>query len=80
MPAYFSNAEVNAETEKALLVEFSNGDEKWIPKSVIHEDSEVFNNTDNDEGELVIKTWWADQEGLLDFADDWSEDENDNEF
>lgn len=50
------------ETDKALCVELPDGARKWIPKSVIHDDSEVWKY--GDEGVLVVKTWWAEREGL----------------
>jgi hypothetical protein len=54
------------ETDMALLVELADGSEQWIPKSVIDDDSEVFGcREDEDEGQLVIKRWWAEAKGLL---------------
>jgi hypothetical protein len=50
------------ETTAALLIQFDDRTEKWIPKSVIHDDSEVFK--DGDTGELVVKNWFAEKEGL----------------
>lgn len=49
---------------KALLCELETGEERWIPKSVIHDDSEVYDAADNAEGELVVQGWFADKEGL----------------
>jgi hypothetical protein len=49
------------ETDKALLVEID-GDEHWIPKSQIDDDSEVYQ--EGDEGELVVSLWIAEQKGL----------------
>ena len=51
------------QTEKAILVDIR-GDEYWIPLSVITTDSEVFDETDNAEGDLVIADWFAAKEGL----------------
>lgn len=51
-------------TPKALLVEID-GDEHWIPKSQIHDDSEVYDADENSEGTLVITEWIAKQKGLL---------------
>lgn len=48
-------------TKKALLVEID-GDEHWIPKSVICASSEV--ETDGDVGELHVEQWFAHKEGL----------------
>lgn len=51
------------ETERALLVKLDDEeDERWIPKSVIHDDSEVFE--EGGEGTVVVAPWWAKKEGL----------------
>jgi len=50
------------ETDRALLVMLADGEEKWIPKSVIHDDSEVYEP--HDEGELVVKAWFAEKEDM----------------
>lgn len=52
------------ETKKALLVRLQNGKEKWVPQSVIHDDSEVFNSTHTTPARLVVLGWWARKEGL----------------
>ena len=52
------------ETDKALLC-VVDGDEHWIPKSHVHDDSEVFNDGENAEGTLVITEWIAKQKGLV---------------
>ena len=49
-------------TDKAILVRIADEEEHWIPQSQIHDDSEVWK--DGDKGALVIKTWWAEKEGL----------------
>lgn len=51
-------------TEKALLCVI-NKNEVWIPKSHIHDDSEVFDDTDNSDGQLVISEWIANEKGLV---------------
>jgi len=51
-------------TELALLVELETGETVWIPKSVIHDDSEVYDE-DSAEGEVVVQEWWAKKEGLF---------------
>lgn len=51
-------------TDKALLVEIEGG-EYWIPKSQLHDDSEVYDADDNSEGNLVITEWLAKQKNLL---------------
>ena len=40
------------------------GETVWIPKSVLDDDSEVYDEDKNSEGEVVVKTWWAEKEGL----------------
>ena len=37
--------------------------DRHIPKSVLHDDSEVYES--GTEGELVVMRWWAQKEGLL---------------
>lgn len=64
MTAKFPDCRVITATEKALLVDIE-GEEKWIPKSVIHDDSEVFDDDENSTGMLVIKEWWAEKVGLI---------------
>ena len=56
------NVSVVTETDKALLVRFKDSTEKWIPKSVIHVDSDVFEA--DSEGTLIVKRWFAEREGL----------------
>jgi hypothetical protein len=62
--ADFHDAKVIMERDKALLVVIE-GEEKWVPKSVIHDDSEVFDGDKNSTGTLIVKSWWAKKEGLL---------------
>lgn len=46
------------ESERALLVEF--GDQRtWVPKSCIHDDSEVFDTKEHGQGKLIVKGWFA---------------------
>jgi len=53
-------------TALALLVEHgTQGDQLWVPKSVVHDDSEVFDDGKNAEGDLVVFEWWAESKGLL---------------
>lgn len=59
----FEECFVAAATGKALLINIEN-EERWVPISVIHDNSEVFDNEDNSEGTLVVKAWWAEKEGL----------------
>lgn len=55
------------ETEKAILVMLPDNDEKWIPKSQVHDDSEVFE--DGNHGVLIISKWFADKEDLTALGD-----------
>lgn len=64
MSTSLGNGEAKQDSGKALLVSLETGEEKWIPKSVIHDDSEVYDADENSEGEVVIQTWWAEKEGL----------------
>lgn len=50
-------------TDKALLCEID-GEEKWVPLSVIHDDSEVYDAEKNAEGTLVVEEWWARKNGI----------------
>ena len=50
------------DTALALLVRLDNGDERWIPKSAVHDDSSVFEV--GHAGELVVARWFARKEKL----------------
>jgi len=57
---------VKRDTGKALLVDYEDlGFEGWVPHSVIHDDSEVFDADQNSEGDLIVKQWWAEANDLL---------------
>lgn len=58
----FPEASCLKETPKAILVNRGKGD-LWVPKSVIHDDSEVYE--EGHEGTLIVKRWWAEEKGLL---------------
>ena len=60
--ATIREVECTKETEKALLVTDHAGFEEWIPKSAVHEDSEVY--SERDEGDLVLKSWKARELGI----------------
>jgi len=56
-------AEVRRETDKALLIYIEDiGDEVWVPKSVIHDDSEIW-EAGQEAGELVVTEWFAHKAG-----------------
>jgi len=52
-------------TDKAMLVVLLDKDDEevWVPRSQIHDDSEVY-DADNREGRLVVSKWFAEKEGL----------------
>ena len=60
MPTRIEDCEAKVETDSALLVDID-GDEVWVPKSVIHDDSEVYEK--GHEGTLVVESWWARKKG-----------------
>ena len=60
-PVVFHEARGVAATELALLCAWD-GHEHWVPQSVIHEDSEVWEA--GQEGKLVLARWWAEKEGF----------------
>lgn len=50
------------ESPRAIHVKRDDGATLWVPKSVIHEDSDV--TGEGDEGDLVVHQWFAESEGL----------------
>jgi hypothetical protein len=63
MPTKFDDCEVVRDSGKALLVKIDDlGGNFWIPKSVIHDDSEVFDDEENSKGTLVVADWFAERE------------------
>lgn len=50
------------ETDKALRVKID-GEEYWVPRSVIHDNSEVYRKDHT--GKLVVPEWWAIEKGLV---------------
>lgn len=56
------DAKVIRETDKAILVILEDDREVWIPKSVIHDNSEVWSEQ-NGSGMLVVAAWWAERNG-----------------
>lgn len=50
------------ETDLAILVKLETGESKWLPKSQMHDDSEVWKPEQS--GDVVVKRWWAEKEGL----------------
>lgn len=69
-PVKMGTATVQAVTAKAVLVRSGGGREHWIPKSGIHDDSEVYGTDDygkqqarGSSGTLIVKRWFARKEG-----------------
>ena len=60
-PVYRIEAVATHETDKGLRVEISGGIAEFLPKSHIHDDSEVQHV--GDAGELVCSLWIARQKG-----------------
>ena len=59
----FDIDEVVRETDLALLLRFEDGDEVWIPKSVIESVDQI---RDGDaEIEVSIAEWFCEKEGLV---------------
>jgi hypothetical protein len=56
----FDVIKVVKETDKALLVRLDDGEEKWVPKSVIHDDSEIFSDA-TQEGKLILQAWFVER-------------------
>lgn len=64
MPSCTYRVKVVACTDLALLVD-ADGEEVWIPKSQIDEDSDIGDGSEKgDEGELTIPQWLAEAKGL----------------
>lgn len=58
----FRNVVCKKETDAAIFVTID-GEDVWIPKSQIHDDSEVY--AEDHEGTLVVSSWIAQQRGLI---------------
>ncbi len=65
-PSFVADVRVVGETERAIRCAKkgfqASGPSFWVPKSVIHDDSEVSKNGDS--GKLIVKQWYAEKEGL----------------
>lgn len=65
-PLSLGPARALRETDRALRVELVSGELLWVPKSVIHDDSEVWQSSDKSEGvegDFIVKRWWAAKNG-----------------
>jgi len=63
------DALVIKDTPQAILVEAPGffDDPVWVPKSQVHEDSEVWEDSDEGRGPgtLYVTTWFAEKEGWM---------------
>ena len=65
-PESLGHGKVTKATDKALEIELTElGETRWIPRSILHVNSEVYDGDKNREGEVVVQQWWALQEGLV---------------
>lgn len=62
-PVAIPDCTVERESESAILVRISGVATVWIPKSQIHDDSEVYES--GTEGTLVIPEWLAVEKGIV---------------
>jgi len=60
-PCEIGNGKCTRCTKLAILVVMSNGDEVWMPRSVIHDNSEVYD--DGHDGKIIVHEWWAEERG-----------------
>lgn len=49
------------ESTDAIKLQPKEGKAFWVPKSAVHDDSEVYK--DGDEGTLIVKDWLAEKRG-----------------
>jgi hypothetical protein len=62
-PVIVKNCWCTVETTRAIQVQHKDWRvPKWVPKSVIDDDSDVFQKGTN--GNLVIAAWFAEKEGI----------------
>ena len=57
----FSDVKIVHQTDRAIKVKLDDEREIWVPKSVIHDNSEIWKV--EEEGDLMVKRWWAEKEG-----------------
>jgi len=67
-PVRLGDVTVLRETDKAILCRRGTmfAESFWVPKSVVHDDSDVWADTDDGRGPgvLVVAGWWAEDRGL----------------
>lgn len=65
--ARLGTGELINETQDAILVQLDGASGPlWVPKSQLHDDSEIYGGDDGEgqSGQLVTSTWWAEKRGL----------------
>lgn len=77
-PCHFPDVRITGETAKAVKVVGLNprvpDHAEWIPKSAVHDDSEVYQL--GDEGRFTLKRWKAEDLGLVDDDEDPDDDDS----
>ena len=58
-------AVISKQTAKALYVVTEEHGSFWIPQSVIHDNSDVWDEEKGPMGELIIKSWYAREKGFM---------------
>ena len=61
-PLVIGRGTVKVSTAKAILFTLEDGREVWVPKSCLHDDHEITEEY-HPEGDIVVKTWWANKNG-----------------
>ena len=61
--AAFENVVVRDARDKALKVELDDGTHLWVPRSIIADESEVYE--EDTEGTLIIPEWFAETKGII---------------
>jgi len=69
-PFRLGRAHVIRETDKAVRVSLDRTSllgevDFWLPRSVLHDDSEVYGGNEGASGALVVKHWFAKKEGWV---------------
>lgn len=62
-PFAIEDVECTDETPDAICIEKEGDEPFWVPRSVVHEDSEVLNV--GDEGTLLVDHWFAAKNGWI---------------
>ena len=61
--AEFEDCTIISETEQAFKVKQDDGTMFWVPKSQVHDNSEVYRVKDH--GTLTVNRWWAEANGMV---------------